>query len=255
MVSQLPEQDMLSWGWRIPFIGSVVLLLIGWYVRIRVSESPEFEKMKAEKGVVQSPVKQVLTSHLGSTLKVMGGRLGEVTWFYTVAAFSLAYATQMLGLSKTTILDAVMVGAAVSIVTIPLVGVIGDKIGQGLTFTLGAIGMIVFSFYFFHMLQTKEFSTIVVAMVIAIAGVYALLYGSEGELFPSQFPPEVRYSGISLGVQVSGAIGGGFAPIIATYLLKVGDGHPKYVITYLVILGAIAAISGWYMRHGMASKP
>lgn len=249
MVSLLPDEAMMSWGWRIPFIASVILLLIGWYVRIRVSESPEFQKMQKEGTIARSPIKEAVVHHWKPLLKVMGGRLGEVTWFYTVSAFSLAYATQTLGLSRSTILDAVMIGAAVSIFTIPLGGIIGDKIGQGLTFTLGALGMIGFSFYFFDWLGTGEFFWIVMAMVVAIAGVYACLYGSQGQLFPRQFPPEVRYSGISLGVQISGALGGGFAPLIATYLLKIGDGDAKYVVGYLVVLGIIAAISGWAMRR------
>jgi uncharacterized membrane protein len=85
-------------------------------------------------------------------------------------------------------------------------------------------------------------------MILAIGVIYALLYGSEGELFPSQFPPEVRYTGISIGVQVSGAIGGGLAPLIATALLKFGNGDPQYVTLYLVVLGAITLVSSWLMR-------
>lgn len=248
MVSKLPEKDMLSWGWRIPFVASVVLLIIGGYVRLRVSESPAFKKMKASGTIAHSPVRDTLQKHLGATLKVMGARLGEVTWFYTVAAFSLAYATQTLGLSKSLILDAVMWGAAVSILTIPLCGLISDRVSQRWTFSIGAIGIILFSGYFFGMLRSGDSTIITVAMIIAIGVVYALLYGSEGELFPNQFPPEVRYSGISLGVQVSGAIGGGLAPLIATTLLKTGGGDPKYVTLYLVLLGVIALASSWLMR-------
>lgn len=248
IVAKLPEADMLSWGWRIPFLASVVLLIIGWYVRIRVSESPDFKKMQAAGTLAKSPVKQTLQKHKGATLKVMGARLGEVTWFYTVATFSLAYATQTLGLSRSLILDAVMWGAAVSIITIPLCGLIGDKFSQRWMFVIGSLGIIFFGGYFFTMLRSGSAITITVAMILAIAVVYALLYGSEGELFPNQFPPEVRYTGISLGVQVSGAIGGGLAPLIATVLLKQGGGDPKYVTLYLVLLGIIALVSALLMR-------
>ncbi|HEX7385897.1 MAG TPA: MFS transporter [Castellaniella sp.] len=248
LISRLPEDEMLSWGWRLPFIASTVLLIIGWYVRIRVSESPAFKKMKAAGEISHSPVKETLQKHMGATLKVMGARFGEVTWFYTVATFSLAYATQTLGLSKELILHAVMWGAAVSIVTIPFCGHIGDRIGQRWAFGIGALGVVLFSGYFFRMLRTGDSLVITLAMIVAIAVVYALLYGSEGELFPSQFPPEVRYTGISIGVQVSGAIGGGLAPLIATGLLKVGDGDPKYVTLYLVVLGVITLVSSWLMK-------
>ncbi|TAN25832.1 MAG: MFS transporter, partial [Castellaniella sp.] len=142
----------------------------------------------------------------------------------------------------------VMWGAAVSIVTIPLCGLIGDRISQRWIFSIGAIGIILFSGYFFGMLRSGNSTIITMAMIIAIGVVYALLYGSEGELFPNQFPPEVRYTGISLGVQVSGAIGGGLAPLVATALLKTGGGNPKYVTLYLVLLGVVALVSSWLMR-------
>jgi MFS family permease len=248
LISRLPEKEMLSWGWRLPFIASTVLLIIGWYVRIRVSESPAFKKMKAAGHIAHSPVTETLRNHMPATLKVLGARFGEVTWFYTVATFSLAYATQTLGLSKELILHAVMWGAAVSIVTIPFCGHIGDRIGQRWAFGLGALGVIFFSGYFFTMLRSGDSLVITMAMILAIGVIYALLYGSEGELFPSQFPPEVRYTGISIGVQVSGAIGGGLAPLIATALLKFGNGDPQYVTLYLVVLGALTLVSSWLMR-------
>lgn len=247
-VAGLPEEDMLSWGWRIPFLASVVLLLVGWFIRIKVAESPDFEAMKQAGKKADVPLKVVLKQHPKSVMTVVGARLAEVTWFYTVATFALAYTTGTLGVEKTVVLDAIIAGAFVAFFTMPLFGILGDRIGHKWVFMLGTVGIGLFSAYFFELLGTREGGMITVAMVIAIGVVYACLYGPEGSLFSNQFPSEVRYSGISLAVQVSGAIGGGLAPIVATWLLRLGDGNPRYIVWYLSSLGVIALYSAWRMR-------
>jgi hypothetical protein len=113
---------------------------------------------------------------------------------------------------------------------------------------LGACGVLAVGSVFFDLLATGDSAIIALGMVLAIGCVYALLYGPEGSLFSSQFPPEVRYSGISLAVQISGAIGGGLAPLMATWLLALGDGDPRYVVAYLITLGVIAGLCAWRMR-------
>lgn len=248
LVMGLPEEAMMTWGWRLPFLASVILLMIGMFVRVRVSETPDFETMQSSGKKDELPAKTVLTRHRRSLLLVIGARLGEVTWFYTVVTFALAYATGTLGIPEATVLDAIMWGAALSFVTMPLAGMLGDRIGHKYVFILGSLGILVFGGLFFGMLATGVSGTITLAMLLAIGCVYACLYGSESILFSNQFPPEVRYSGISIGVQVSGAIGGGLAPLVATWLLAVGDGSPHYVIWYLVSLGGIAGISAWFMH-------
>lgn len=247
-VATLPEEDMLSWGWRIPFLASVVLLGVGWFIRVKVAESPDFEKMHQQGKKTDVPLKAVLTRHPRSVLTVIGARLAEVTWFYTVVTFALAYATGTLGIEKSVMLDAIIWGACAAFITMPIFGMLGDRIGHKWIFMVGTVGIAVFSTFFFDLLATRSAGMITLAMVIAIGGVYASLYGPEGSLFSSQFPPEVRYSGISLAVQVSGAIGGGMAPLVATWLLAAADGSPVYVTWYLTGLGAVALFSAWRMR-------
>lgn len=247
-VSSLPEADMLSWGWRIPFLASVVLLVVGYFIRVRVSESPDFESMKQQGREVDLPVASVLRHHRRSLLAVIGARFAEVTWFYTVATFSITYATTSLKLERGTILDAITIGAGVAFFTIPLVGMLADRIGQRKVFITGAVLLALFSPLYFSMLGTRNPTHIYLALVLAIAGVQALLYAPEAGLFSAQFPAQVRYSGISLGVQVSGAIGGGIAPVIATFLLRAGGGNASYVVEYLLVLGAVALLSALLMR-------
>ena len=225
-VAALPEEDMLSWGWRIPFLASVVLLLVGWFIRAKVAESPDFERMREQGDKVEVPALVVLRRYPREVLIVVGGRLAEVTWFYTVVTFSLAYATGTLGIPRATMLDATVWGATLALFTMPLCGVLGDRIGFKWIFMAGAAGILLFAPMFFSMLQTRDPATVTTAVAVAVGLVYAALYGPQGGLFSAQFPPEVRYSGISLAVQVSGAIGGGLAPLVATSLLAYGGGDP-----------------------------
>ena len=247
-VASLPEADMLAWGWRLPFLASVVLLLVGWFIRVKVAESPDFEQMKEKGAKVEVPVAEVLKHHRRALLVVVGARLAEVTWFYTVVTFSLAYATGTLGIARSVMLDATIWGAAVALFTMPLFGMLGDKIGHKWVFMVGTLGILACAPVFFHLLGTRDTGWIILAVCLAVGLVYACLYGPEGTLFSSQFPAEVRYTGISLAVQVSGAIGGGLAPIVATWLLAKGGGDPQYVVWYLSILGVIALFSAWLMR-------
>jgi metabolite-proton symporter len=248
-VASLPEEDMLSWGWRLPFLASVALLLVGWWIRAKVAESPDFEQMSKKGKQVPIPALEVLRHYPREVLLVVGGRLAEVTWFYTVVTFALAYATTTLGVERSVMLDATVWGAFAALFTMPLFGVLGDKIGFKWVFMAGTICMLAFSSTFFSMLGSLDSRTITLALVIAIGLVYAALYGPQGGLFSTQFPPEVRYSGISIAVQVSGAIGGGLAPLVATSLLAYGDGQPDYIVWYLSGLGLIAFASTWFM-HG-----
>ncbi|RZT39381.1 MFS transporter [Cupriavidus agavae] len=255
MVAALPEHDMLTWGWRVPFLASVVLLAVGWFIRARVGESPDFEQMQKKGDDVEMPALVVLRRYPRQVLAVVGGRLAEVTWFYTTVTFALAYATGTLGIPKTVMLDATVWGAAISLFTMPLFGMLGDRIGFKWVFMAGTIGILVFAPQFFALLQTLDPGKITVALAIAIGLVYACLYGPEGSLFSAQFPAEVRYSGISIAVQVSGAIGGGLAPIVATSLLKYGGGSPTYIVWYLGALSVIAFVSAACMREVTVASP
>ena len=246
-VAKLPEADMLSWGWRIPFLASVILLLVGWFIRVKVAESPDFERMENRGRKVGIPVIEVLRKYPRETLVVVGARLAEVTWFYTTVTFALAYATGTLGIPRTVMLDATIWGAMAALVMMPVCGMLGDRIGHKWVFMIGTAGIVACAPLFFDFLHTREVFWINAAAVMAIGLVYACLYGPEGSLFSSQFPPEVRYTGISLAVQVSGAIGGGLAPIVATWLLSKGNGSPAYVTWYLSALGVVACISAFRM--------
>jgi MFS transporter, MHS family, shikimate and dehydroshikimate transport protein len=244
-VSRLPEEAMLTWGWRLPFLASVVLLAIGWYIRAKVAESPEFS---AQPKNAAAPAATVIREFKKPVLLSLIACISEKTWFYTVATFSLTYAVGTLHLGRDVILNGIIWGAAVTFATIPLFGYLGDKVGRRRMFVAGALGVCVFAPIFFQLLSYSTAMAVNIAMMIAFGAVYAMMYAQEASLFASQFPANVRYTGISMAVQVGGAIGGGTAPLVATYLLSLGGGGPELIVYYLVVLGAIAAACGLAMR-------
>lgn len=252
MVAKLPEEDMLSWGWRIPFLASVVLLGVGWLIRLKVPESPDFEKLKKDNIAVKVPLFKVFRDHPRETLTIIGARTAENAWFYMSVTFALAYAANQLQIPRADVLGAITAGAALSLVTMPLCGHISDRVGQRRLYFLGLLLLCAFVYPFFAMLGTRDPVLVWWAMVLAVGVVFPILYAPESLLFARQFPAEIRYSGISVSVQLAGVLGGGFAPMIATQLLAMGGGNPHYVIAYLIGMALIALVCTALMKRDPA---
>ncbi len=252
-VSRLPEADMLSWGWRLPFLASAFLLGVGWFIRIRIAESPVFERVLSAGERSTAPLVTVLKLHPRATLQVIGARLAEVSWFYLVATYTLTYATTQLGLSKPIILHAVVAGAAAQVIMVPLLGHLGDRIGQRRVYGLGAVCLIAFAFPYFDLLQRRDAVSVWFAVVPALSIVAAMMYSQQSALFAAQFPAAVRYSGISLGVQSAGAVGGGLTPLIAAALVA-RSGATTGVSLYFVALGIVAVACTLGMSEARASE-
>ncbi|MDI1302603.1 MAG: MFS transporter [bacterium] len=251
-VAQLPEADFMSWGWRLPFLASVLLLGVGAFIRVKVAESPAFENLKESGRQVDMPVLEIIRQHPRAVLTVAGARMAETTWFYTVVTFSLTFITQQLAMPKALALNAIVVGAVVSLFTIPLAGHASDRFGARRIFMMGAALVCVAAVIFFRMLEARDPVLLFAAMIMAIGGVFPLLYAPESALFAAQFPAEVRYSGISLSVQLAGAIAGGAAPIVAAALLAAGHGDPWLICVYLASLAVLALFCAWRLKpaHG-----
>ncbi|SEJ29507.1 MFS transporter [Pseudomonas sp. NFR16] len=255
MVARLPEADMLSWGWRIPFLASVVLLGVGWLIRLKVPESPDFEKLKKDNVSVKVPLFKVFREHPRETLTIIGARTAENAWFYMSVTFALAYAANQLQIPRADVLGAITAGAALSLVTMPLCGHISDRVGQKRLYFAGLLLLCAFVYPFFAMLGTRDPVLVWWAMVLAVGVVFPILYAPESLLFARQFPAQIRYSGISVSVQLAGVLGGGFAPMIATQLLAMGGGEPHYVIAYLIAMALIALVCTALMKRDPVRTP
>lgn len=218
LATKLPEADFQAWGWRIPFLASVVLLGLGTFIRSRLPETPVFEKMKATNSFSSNPLAETVGSNFKTFMIAVGLKLSEVSWVYMLTVFVVVYATTTLQLPKQTMLDAVMYAALFELVTLPLFGLLSDKFGRRIFFILGALFTIAFAFPLFWMLGTKSVALITLAIILAMNFGHGMMFGLESTYFPELFGPRVRYTGASFGFQVAAAVGGGFSPIIATAL-------------------------------------
>lgn len=247
LVSLLPEQALFSWGWRIPFLASIILLAVGWYIRVKVPESPDFEKVKQQAEEVKVPALQVFKQHPKQLIIIIVARAAENAWFYIASTFTLAYTTTQLGIARQEILFATICGAAVIMVMTPLCGNLSDKVGQRNMFMFGLCVLALYCYPFFSMLNTKDPVLVWTAIVLAIGVVFPLMYAPQAQLFARQFPAEIRYSGISISVQLAGVVGGGLAPLIATKLLSVGGGNPYLIMLYIASMAVVAIIATSFM--------
>lgn len=252
-VSLLPEAMLFSWGWRLPFLASILLLGVGWYIRVKVPESPDFEKVKEQAQDIKVPAIQVFKNHPRELLTIIFARAAENAWFYIASTFTLAYTTTKLGIPRQDILFATICGAGLIMVMTPLCGHLSDKVGQRNMFMFGLVLLGLYCYPFFSMLDTKDPVLVWTAIVLAIGVVFPIMYAPQAQLFARQFPAEIRYSGISISVQFAGVLGGGLAPLIATKLLSIGDGSPHLIIGYIASMAVFAISCSFFMKPDFAS--
>lgn len=247
LVTRLPEEDFLAWGWRLPFLASALLIVVGLFIRHGIDESPEFEKVKREKARARLPLGELLQSHGKSLLLCIGCKIAEVTLIYTFLVFSVSYAVSKLGFSRADALHALLYGAGVLMFTIPLFGVLGDRIGARRVCGWGGLFLGAMAIPIFLAVGSGSLVAYSVAVFIAMAFNYAIMIAPQSSLYSVQFPAELRYSGLSIGVQFSAAIGGGLAPIISASLVQKFDSIVPVGI-YLAVLGVVAGTSAFLMK-------
>jgi MHS family shikimate/dehydroshikimate transporter-like MFS transporter len=235
LVAKLPDADFAAYGWRIPFLISIVLLAIGTFVRSRVPETPVFEELKMRDGLSGNPVGEAVAKNTKTFLIAVGLKLSEVSWVYMLTVFVVVYATTKLGLPKPVMLDAVMYAALLELVSLPLFGWLSDKIGRRPFYILGAVFTIAFAFPLFWMLESKSAALVFTAVMMAMNFGHGMMFGLESCYFPELFGARVRYSGASFGFQLSAAIGGGFSPIIATAMVGYFGGTTGVSIMMIVL--------------------
>jgi MHS family shikimate/dehydroshikimate transporter-like MFS transporter len=243
LASKLPDADFAAYGWRIPFLVSIVLLAIGTFVRSRVPETPVFEALKMRDGLSKNPVAEAVGQNTKTFLIAVGLKLSEVSWVYMLTVFVVVYAT-----TKPLMLDAVLYAALLELISLPLFGWLADRIGRRPLYIAGALFTIAFAFPLFWMLESKSTALIFTAIMIAMNFGHGMMFGLESCYFPELFGPRVRYSGASFGFQASAAIGGGFAPIIATALVGYFGGTTGVSIM-MIALGLITLAAALAARE------
>jgi metabolite-proton symporter len=240
-----------TWGWRIPFLVSVVLVGIGLYVRLSVLESPEFSGIKEQEAVVRQPVWEVIRTQPVEILTSAFVRLSEQAPFYLFVTFVLAYGTKHLGLDKNNLLNDVLVAAGIGLVSVPLFGYLSDLIGRRLMYGIGIVGVAAFAFPYFSLLDKKTSGFVLLAIVLSLL-FHDMQYGPQAALIAEGFGANVRYSGAGLGYQLASVIAGGPAPLIATAILD-HTGKSYWISWYIVGCAVLAMIALIVMpRRGLS---
>jgi MFS family permease len=243
--SALSGGAFLSWGWRVPFLLSLLLVGVGLWVRLGILETPTFRKLVAERRIERAPVLEVIKRQPREILLAALARMSEQAPFYIFTAFVFSYGSGTLGLTQNFVLAAVLVAALISFITIPLSGHISDRIGRRKMYMIGALTVGVFGFVYFGMLDSA--SPWVVFLAIALSLIpHGMQYGPQAALIAEAFTPRLRYSGASLGYQFAAIIAGGPAPLIATALFAAY--HSGYAIAfYIAACAAVSIIAVWLM--------
>jgi metabolite-proton symporter len=242
LFTQLPDEQFLSWGWRIPFLISILLVGVGLLIRVRILETPAFARIKAAAVEARQPIVEVLRTYPRQVLLAMGARFAENGGFYIFSAFVLTYATQRVKIEQQVVLNGILLGAACELVAIPLFGALSDRIGRRPVYLFGAFVTAAFAFPLFWMLDTGSTPLIWLALVIAFVFAHAAMYAPQAAFLSELFGTRVRYSGASLGAQLASVFAGAPAPLIATSLLQAGYGG-NAIATYVVVLAVITIVA------------
>jgi len=233
--------QFITWGWRIPFILSIVLVGIGLWIRLGILETPVFQKLLNENKIERAPVLEVLKKQPKEVLLSALVRLGQQSQFYIFTAFIYAYGTGTLKMSRDFILTAVLAASVVSFVSVPLFGHLSDRIGRRKMYLIGTVVCGLFGFLYFGMLDTAIPAAVFIAIVLSLIP-HDMMYGPQAALIAEAFTPRLRYSGSSLGYQFASVIAGGPAPLIATALFAAY--HNAYAIAiYLALCSVITLIA------------
>ena len=249
IVSNLSEEQFLSWGWRVPFLVSVLLIGVGLFIRLRILETQAFSQVKESGTEARMPMVEVFRDYPKNVLLTMGARLSEGQVFNIFAVFAITYATTQLELTRSTVLYGVLIGAAVECLTLPVFGAFADRFGRRPVYMGGAAFCALFAFPFFWLLDTENTVLIWLALALGFAIGHSAMWGPQASFFSEAFGTRVRYSGTSFVYQFSGIASSALTPLIATALLGWAGGSPWLVVVFVIVYAAISFISTYLARE------
>ncbi len=248
----MSADDFQSWGWRIPFLASAVIVAFGLWLRRGVSETPVFTELQSHHALAETPLKEVFTSHWRRLLIAGGSRIGSDVLYALVVVFTLTYVTTVLKLPRPVALTATMIGAFGNALTVPFFGALSDRVGRRPVYIAGALLAIVWSFVFFVLMDTASPVAIAIAVVVGLQ-IHAMMFGPQAAFVTEQFPNRVRYAGASLAYTLAGIVGGGFAPLIITTLFK-STGSTLWISGYVSVALCLTLVALLAARE-TARKP
>jgi metabolite-proton symporter len=238
----LPEDAFLAWGWRVPFLLGIVLTGIGFFIRLRVFESPLFKQAAAKAPVARLPIADVLRHERTGVLLAMGARLAENAFFYIFSVWVLSYATQQLGMARSTLLAGVLLGSILQLAAIPYFGALSDRLGRKPVYVGGAVFLLLLAFPFFWLVETRSTWAVWLAISLGLIG-HSAMYGPQAAFFSELFGTRTRYTGASLGYQLAAPFAGGIAPLVASALLNWSGNKTWPVALYLIGMATVTIVS------------
>jgi MFS transporter, MHS family, shikimate and dehydroshikimate transport protein len=249
----MSKADLLAWGWRIPFLISIVLVVFGLILRVRLTETPDFEKaVAAAPAKTKLPLVVALRQYPKQILAMIGLHVSDTTLGFIQGVFILGFATVTLGISPTVALVANIAASVANFIMTPLSGLIADRIGSRRVLVTAAAVLALWAFPMFWLMETRSVTALFVVMVCN-GMIVGTLFSQQAALFAAVLEPKVRYTGMSIGFQVATVIGGGFGPLIAQALQNNAGGATWSISTYLVIVAIIALVSAVYLTSRKAS--
>jgi MFS family permease len=245
------DEAFLSWGWRIPFLLSIVLVFVGLWIRIGILESPVFARLKEQGKTVKAPLTEVVRHHWREVVLTALLRTGQHVAFYLFGTYILTYGTMVLGFSRGMILVFVMMMSTLSLITIPWFGHLSDVYGRRTITAIGCIVMMIYPFVYFALLDTRSLPLVVLAIVLSLP-LHDLQYGPQAAFISESFPGSVRYSGSALGYQLASITAGGPAPIVAAILYQ--RYHASTAIAaYMAAASMISLVCVWALKDKAGS--
>jgi metabolite-proton symporter len=245
LVTMLPREDLMSWGWRLPFLASFLLILVGIYVRLRVSETPVYTDAVVARGKVEAnPALEALRRHPRNFFVVLGARMAENGLGYFFPVFGLSYVINTVGVPRADALSALMLAFVIELFTLLGFAALSDRIGRRPVYMFGALSGVALAFPFFWMVGTKDWTMIAVAFILARAVVTAAMFGPQAAYFAELFPPQRRFAGFAFARELGSLLAGGPAPFVATALVAAyGTWWP--VACYAIFLSLCTVVAIW----------
>jgi len=246
LVTLLSKDQLLAWGWRIPFLISVLLLGVGLYIRAKVQETPVFAAVGDKRPPLKAPAIEALRRHPRNFLVVIGARLAENGLGYLLPVFGLSYVINTLHVPRGTAIGAVMLGNAAEVFTVVFFAWLSDKIGRRPVYMGGALFSAAFAFPFFLMVGTRDPVMIALAFMLVMGIGSGAMFGPQAAYFAEMFGPRLRYSGFAFARELGSILAGGPSPFIAALLVGIMAGAPWGVACYVILLSLITALAIWW---------
>ncbi|WHX42825.1 MFS transporter [Mesobacillus sp. AQ2] len=248
LMSLLPEQQFMSWGWRVPFIFSALLVVFGLWIRKGIDETPEFKEVQQKGEIPKLPIVDTLRYYWKEVLITIGAKVVETAPFYIFSTFIVSYATSTLGFSRSAVLGSVMISTVITTILIPIMGSLSDRVGRKKMYIAGTLAMMAFAFPYFWMIHQGSVLMLVLATIIGLGIIWAPITAVLGTMFSEIFDAKVRYTGVSLGYQIGAAVAGGTAPLVATALLASFDNSYVPVALYIMFTAVVSLIAIWAVK-------